>query len=321
MATWAGGTPPSPMPRHRVLIFTDRYPPYDQGGAERIAFLHASGLRERGYEVEIVSCMEPSAGAQPRTDTLPDGTRVHRIFPLHPFSEDDTPGFADKLLATALQLRHPAMGRKALDIVDAFRPDVLHAHHIQRFSIGAFCRLAPEIPRVLTFHIYGFECPRGGLYRTSRGRICEEKPLPCRIYTAGMRRELARADRIIAISRFIEQRLLDAGHARERLVYVPNGVPGLEDREALPLPPDKQVLFAGRIVHNKGLRQLLQAFAKIADPEAGLAVLGDGPERGELEAAFGGDPRVRFLGWMPPDEVAAQYRASRLVVVPSVCTR
>jgi glycosyltransferase involved in cell wall biosynthesis len=133
-----------------------------------------------------------------------------------------------------------------------------------------------------------------------------------------MTRQLSGIDRIVAISRFIEERLLEAGHDRSRVVYIPNGVPGLEERQPTPPSRGKEILFLGRIVHNKGLRELTRAVREIADPELRLTVAGDGELLPTIRHETRNDPRIRYLGWLDPERVAECYRSCRMVVVPSL---
>ncbi len=75
-------------------------------------------------------------------------------------------------------------------------------------------------------------------------------------------------------------------------------------------------LFVGRLVHEKGVEVLLEAFesANLGD-EAVLAVAGEGPLRALVEAA---GPRVRALGPVSRDELPALYAAADVLVLPSV---
>jgi glycosyltransferase involved in cell wall biosynthesis len=78
------------------------------------------------------------------------------------------------------------------------------------------------------------------------------------------------------------------------------------------------VLFVGRLVRYKGADVLLDAMRGIE----GVALLaGGGPERAGLERraeSLGVSDRVRFLGEVTSDELAALYRACDLLVLPSV---
>ena len=78
------------------------------------------------------------------------------------------------------------------------------------------------------------------------------------------------------------------------------------------------VLFVGRLVPYKGVDVLLEAMRAI--PAVALLV-GEGPQRATLQRVAetcGVADRVRFLGEVSNDELAALYRACDLLVLPSV---
>ena len=81
------------------------------------------------------------------------------------------------------------------------------------------------------------------------------------------------------------------------------------------------VVYVGRLVPEKGLRELLDAGREIAPRHEGLeiALIGDGPMRAELETRIAepGAPRVRLAGVQPPATVAEWMTAADLVVLPS----
>lgn len=80
--------------------------------------------------------------------------------------------------------------------------------------------------------------------------------------------------------------------------------------------------FVGRLVPFKGIGMLLQAIARLkSDVPIELEIVGDGPMREELEAEarrLGVEGVVRFLGQLPPGEVADAVRRSHLFCLPSV---
>ncbi len=66
-------------------------------------------------------------------------------------------------------------------------------------------------------------------------------------------------------------------------------------------------------------RLLARALARLAHRPWRLLVAGDGPARGEVEAAFAPlGPRVAFLGARPPEALAALYAASDLFAWPAI---
>jgi glycosyltransferase involved in cell wall biosynthesis len=78
---------------------------------------------------------------------------------------------------------------------------------------------------------------------------------------------------------------------------------------------DFVVGFAGRIVEEKGWRVLVEALKGLPDGVR-LAVAGEGPDTGELEAALPG--RVHLAGLLPKDELWGFYAAIDCLVVPSL---
>src|SRR6185437_507604 len=81
------------------------------------------------------------------------------------------------------------------------------------------------------------------------------------------------------------------------------------------------VLFVGRLVEKKGVEILIEAFARAraARPGASLVIIGDGPLRPRLERRAG--EGVRFLGALPPGDVADWMRRATVLAAPSVTAR
>jgi glycosyltransferase involved in cell wall biosynthesis len=110
---------------------------------------------------------------------------------------------------------------------------------------------------------------------------------------------------------------------------VRNGVDiGRFDPAVLPAPRDARrklgvrgearlVVCVGRLCRQKGQDLLLRAWPRVraALPDAELALVGDGPDREELERQAEGLPGVRFAGAVP--DPRDWYAAADLVVQPS----
>lgn len=163
-------------------------------------------------------------------------------------------------------------------------------------------------PVVLTLH--GSDTTlarRGGIWR--------------RLLEAG----LARATRVIAVSSEQVEFLSAEGLWQGPVDILPSGVSAeLLDR-ARPGHADGEpftYLFAGRLVEAKGVRELLDAFARVAASRPGvrLLVAGAGPEEGRLReraVAAGLDDRVRFLGAVPHERALDAISSADAFVLPS----
>lgn len=82
--------------------------------------------------------------------------------------------------------------------------------------------------------------------------------------------------------------------------------------------PGFSLLFVGRHAGVKGLFVLLEALDRVARPDLRLTLIGDGPDRTDLEAeARRRGLDARFLGYRSQDEVADALRAADALVLPS----
>jgi glycosyltransferase involved in cell wall biosynthesis len=165
------------------------------------------------------------------------------------------------------------------------------------------------------------------LYRLrSRPRIaaavCENIfPQPrSRIEQLARRALWPRLDRLIAVASASVDGIRAAGMPgsvpADTLVAGGLGPPETVEPLALPFDAgDFVVGFAGRIVEEKGWRVLVEALRGLPD-DVRLAVAGEGPDTGELEAALPG--RVHLAGLLPKDELWGFYAAIDCLVVPSL---
>jgi len=84
----------------------------------------------------------------------------------------------------------------------------------------------------------------------------------------------------------------------------------------------KVALYVGRLVGPKNLKRMIEAFARACkqDPEAVLALVGDGPERKKLEllvARLGIAHKVRFIGHREGPELYVWYLIASFLVLAS----
>lgn len=94
-------------------------------------------------------------------------------------------------------------------------------------------------------------------------------------------------------------------------------------RQRLGIALDEQVIiYVGRFVEAKGMRELIQAFQAMArtNNKVSLALIGDGVMKAELISLIeqaGLQGRVRIPGGQPPDQVAEWICAADVLTLPS----
>jgi len=199
----------------------------------------------------------------------------------------------------------PALAVELSRLIKTQRIDVVHCHHYSPYVYGLLATvLLPRVRLVFTEH----------------GRLSGVPPSRKRRLVNPMLSW--RPARLCAVSSDLKQHMVAEGFPGRRLQVVYNGIaPGerprpaqrFAAREQLGLPQDAFVSgTAGRLDPVKNLSLLLRAHAVLASehPGARLVVVGDGPERGMLQAEanrLGIAASVLFTG----------YRADVRAVMPA----
>ena len=137
---------------------------------------------------------------------------------------------------------------------------------------------------------------------------------------------LSAADAVVAVSPSIRAHAIRCGVAPDRAVVVHNGV-DLEPFESVSGEPVRQryqlgkarvIGFAGSLKAWHGVDLLLRAAAHV-EPDVRVLIVGDGPERGKLEALAGElhiADRVVFTGAVPHHAVPEHLAAMTVAAAP-----
>ena len=204
------------------------------------------------------------------------------------------------------------------------RPEILHVHTYGTNHAAVARRFSRRhrTPYVLTAHFHPIWSIYGGWLR-HRIRGFYDRFLAGPI--------VADASRLVVQSQEELRLIRKNGFSLPQVVTIPPGY--------TPLPPPKEgehpfadsigvhgpfALFVGRLASNKGLPQLLQAFAGLrrTDPSATLVLVGeDGGERTRVETRITEldlGSSVRLTGFIEDERrLASAFREARLFVLPS----
>lgn len=132
------------------------------------------------------------------------------------------------------------------------------------------------------------------------------------------------ADEIIVLSENVKQYFKD-NYNRET-VFIPNGVLPAKTAEAdeiskqYGIHKDEYILFLGRLVPEKGVQYLIQAYKEL-DTDKKLVIAGGTSDSGEhlsqLQALANGDPRILFTGFVQGRVLEELYSNAYIYVLPS----
>lgn len=132
------------------------------------------------------------------------------------------------------------------------------------------------------------------------------------------------ADEIVVLSKGVQQYFLDT-YGR-KTIFIPNGVSKPELREAqeieekLQLHKDSYILFLGRLVPEKGIHYLIEAYQSLKTDKK-LVIAGGISDTGEygqeLQKMADNNPNILFTGFVQGRALEELYSNAYLYVLPS----
>jgi glycosyltransferase involved in cell wall biosynthesis len=262
-------------------------------------------LRAEGHEVLIVTAR--ADGTPPEGFDVP----VHEIPIAH--------GAASPAVREMRSVRYAAdLPRRALPLLRRFGPEVIYERHSLFGTGGAALARALGVPLMLEVN-----APLSDEHAAHRG-------LAMRGTARGLEGAALRAaDRIVAVSPWLERWALSRGVEPGRVTVLPNGVDperfAVADgkrkavRARLGLDGRPVVGFLGTVKPWHDLPALIRATARLdgAGPAPRLLVVGDGPERERLEGlARAEGVEATFTGAVAHEDVPAHLAALDVAVVP-----
>ena len=272
-----------------VVVVSGIWPP-DVGGPASHAPALADALVEAGHTVEVVTTADLAPDTQP--------------YPVHWVARDRPAPL--RHLAVAREVRRAAQGADR----------VYATTMVRRAALGAALGRRPLVVKLVADEAYERERRAGRFAGTLEEFQAERRGLRLRFLRATRTAALRRARCIVVPSAYLRQIAIGWGLDPSRVDVVPNPAPEVpehptRDEARATLGIDGFALgVAGRLTAQKALGDTLEALARV--PDVALLVLGDGPERAELErraGELGLADRVRFLGAGTRDDVIALFRA------------
>jgi len=312
------------MPLPSCLLSVNNYF-YPRGGAE-VLFLEQNRMFESiGWQVVPFAMRHADNLPTPWAAYFPDEIEFGRSY-----------GLGDKFLrAQRVVFSHQAQ-RRMRALLDHVQPHIAHVHNIYHHLSPSILPLLRKrgIPVVMTVHDLKLACPaytmiaddkpcercRGGrihnvvVHRCIKGSLALSSLVMVETVVHRLLRLYdANVSRFVVPSRFILEKLVQWGWARERFVYIPNFV-DIKRFRADGVTGDRFV-YCGRLQKLKGVETLVRAAARAKVP---LTMVGSGPEENRLRK-LSEDLRadVLFLGHRSKEALAKVVQSARAIVVPS----
>lgn len=300
----------------RILHVLDHGLPLHSGYAFRTRAIVTAQLA-RGWEVACLT--GPRQGETAAAEEVEDGITFFRTPPPAPARSPRQEWREVK--ATRLRLEQ---------VVDAWRPDHLHAHSPVLSALAALpVARRRQLPLLYEIRAFWEDAAVGN----GTGR---EGTLRYRLTRALETNACRRADAVAVICDGLRQDLIARGIERDTIIVSPNGV----DLELFgnPVAPDPcfarelglvgadVVGFIGSFYDYEGLDDLIAAMPLLLArrPKAQLLLVGGGPMEAALKAqaaASGVSNHIRFVGRVPHREVERYYALIDLLAYPRKAMR
>lgn len=275
----------------RIVHLNPFYFPY-AGGIERRIRAVSTRLAKR-HEVHVVTSQLEGG---PTGDVEEHGFTVHHM----------PSKFRLKKLYNP-----PLVSSKALPgLLKKLAPELIDYHFRWSPSYNRAFRKHNDAARVVTYH---------NTYGEGRGALGWASRLNDRLYM----RTLARADRVLCVSRRVEDDLVKHKADATRLRISHNAVERHEIEKVKGKPtteiPGPFVVAVGRVVDVKGFDVLIRAW-KTVPKETHLVIVGEGPARPSLQkraTKLGVASRVHFTGWVEEEEKIRLLKAAQCYAHPA----
>jgi len=301
----------------RIAILTNAYPPDGRGGAERIAWLQATGLASRGHEVRVWAPGQKVVKSLSREVVKSHGeadatiqvsrfrSKFHRLEDMNALSR------LFFHLITDIRPRTDVV----LEILE-WKPDVVISHNLTGCGIGTPSYIQNKgIPWIHILHDIQLTEPSGQLMA-----IDVRKPLKrvWRAFWARYRASLffGRPDVLASPTEWLLTWHGNYGFTGKKNVVLPNPIDIGEGHDRKVMKPGS-VLYVGRLSFDKGFAAFLEAIRLLpSEFVRGIVIIGNGPM--EDDAKILRDDRVECCGWREPEEVRTAIRNADILVAPSL---
>jgi glycosyltransferase involved in cell wall biosynthesis len=275
----------------RVAVVTENFLPKLDGVTRTLAML-LEHLRRRGYQAILIG---------------PEGS-PRRYAGFRVFGARGLPlPFYPELRALAPP---PEFGQR----LSWFKPDVLHvADPMLLGAAGIAWARRVGVPVVSSYHTnlaaycahYGFPFLQepAWFYRKILHNQCEATLCPSPSTASAVERR--GFERVGVWPRGVDSVLFHPAKRSE------------EWRRAFGGETKKITLYVGRLSYEKNLGVLVDAFKALDEPDAHLALIGDGPARESLERSLMGHA-VSFTGYLTGEALAMAYASADVFAFPSL---
>lgn len=302
----------------RILLVTSSFPRWEGDSTTPFVLHLAQDLQALGWTIEVLA---PHAPGARRRETL-SGVIVRRFRYLFPEAQQTVCYQGGALINLrknrANLFKLPVLviceWLNVVSLIAGHKFDLVHSHWVlpQGF-VGVLATRLFSIPHVITVHggdVFGLQ----GVFLTALKRFA-----------------FRRATAVTVNSSATNTAVGQIASKLENISLIPMGVTSTEQsnnidpsvlRKRFVRKDGPLLIFVGRIVDEKGVGDLLHATSMLTRnlPDTTTMIVGEGQDREKMERlseTLGLSDRVKFVGWVRPEEIHSYFSAADIFVGPS----
>ncbi len=288
------------------------FPPRIIGGISTHVYHLSKSLVRKGNTVHVLTFDFPNT----QLEEVVEGVRISRV---------DSTSVSQTDFLLWIYSMNSLMIERGKGLLRDQMFDLVHAHDWMVGRAALELNKSSGIPLVTTVHATEIG-RRAGLYNDYQRTIHEIEQLLIQY-----------SEQVICCSQYMLRHMkVNFGVSPNRISVVPNAVDisrfnsetndGRELGQKLGLgarTTERVVLYVGRLVEEKGLHTLIEAFEMLNQDNVGatLIIAGEGPIKEDLAAEVrkrGLDEVIHIVGFVDEATLIALYRLSKIFVLPSV---
>jgi len=280
----------------KVLVINYEFPPIG-GGAGKVTERLAEKLVKKGFKITVLTSGYKNLSGM----SINRGIKILRLKTLR-----SNIGYSSTLEKISFII-------SALFIINTLvnmeKPNLIHAHFaIPSGIVAYYIKRRYSIPYIITSHggdIPGFS-PEATVY--------------FRLFNWFFKKVWRSADAIIALNDELANKVRRI-YKPEKVEVIPNGIDIVYKKCENRKDTYFRILYVGRYSKQKNLGFLISALKDLKESNWELFLIGDGPERGELEKLIRlnhMNDRVHLLPWMSRDELSKFYCMSDVFCIASI---
>ena len=274
----------------KILMVSCGFPPKENYGAEKFAYNLSKKLLQQNIEVAVAS--DVNIGKY-------KGIKLFKLIKINK-------KIPRKLYFDYYNPINRFIFRKILKKYD---PDIVHFNNIYGISSNLIRLASKRKPTIVSVHDFWPICFLSTLTINNQecNKNCYKCNYPFSVITNQIKKKHLFDTTLVATSKLMYKKLVEFGYKEVIQIYNGMEIPEIDT------PLNKRIIFAGRIIKEKGIELLLE---ELSEFEVVIEIFGDGPLLEKLKTRYKTYNKIIFHGYN--DNMNDEYKKGGILVFPSL---